>query len=374
MGDYDMEKPLHALLNQETLIGVLSKVLSKKISLVDAQTKRLAGGTVGEVFLVEGVAWTTEGDKLPYELVLKIQEKWERPGDLMSWRREYDLYASDFAMVFSDLFCWPLCHHASMDGDTYQLWMERARGNSGEDLTTDMLEKAALELGRFQGRVHHYSETLRQLGCLGDLGYMERDHEEWEVQRYNYDFLCSEQCRIPEHVKKMIRKHPWNNGKTIEYNYLRSDECDIPIHLKQMIIDIDDNRKTIFEKMKRLPVVLCHRDFWFENIFYDEGRIVLIDWDCAGWGFLGEDIASLIADDTKTECLHEYYQRFIPAYLKGLSEYMEIPVMEKMRIWEMILIKFGYRMVQNHMFTESQSIKRKQVKRLQAIFEMKNIE
>jgi len=50
-----------------------------------------------------------------------------------------------------------------------------------------------------------------------------------------------------------------------------------------------------------LPIVLCHRDFWIENIFLSQGKLRLIDWDCVGWGFAGEDIASLIADDKDVE-------------------------------------------------------------------------
>ncbi len=66
-----------------------------------------------------------------------------------------------------------------------------------------------------------------------------------------------------------------------------------------------------------MPVVLCHRDLWIENIFLSDGRIRLIDCDCTGWSFIGEDIASLIADYTDVEDLDEYFRKLVPAYLKG---------------------------------------------------------
>ena len=60
---------------------------------------------------------------------------------------------------------------------------------------------------------------------------------------------------------------------------------------------------------------------------------------------MGEDIASLIVDETDTEYLVEYYRKLVPAYYKGASEYIDISLIDNDYIWEMILIKFGYRIV-----------------------------
>jgi hypothetical protein len=51
---------------------------------------------------------------------------------------------------------------------------------------------------------------------------------------------------------------------------------------------------------------------------------------------------------------------------------MEIPQDFNKYIPEIILIVFGYRMVQKHMFTESPEVKEEQVKRLQKIYEMRD--
>jgi thiamine kinase-like enzyme len=140
-----------------------------------------------------------------------------------------------------------------------------------------------------------------------------------------------------------------------------------------MLIDIQQQAKTIFTNMKLLPVVLCHRDFWIENIFLSDGKIILIDWDCAGWGFMGEDLASLIADDTDIEYLEEYCRRLIPAYYKGFSEYADLSQIENLYIREMIIIKFGYRFLQKYMFSQSSEVKNQQIKALQKIYEMKDM-
>ena len=140
-----------------------------------------------------------------------------------------------------------------------------------------------------------------------------------------------------------------------------------------MLIDIDNRARELFEAIENLPVVLCHRDLWLENIFYSDGRVTLIDWDTAGWGYMGEDIASLIADDTDAGALCEYYRRLPPAYLRGISEYISLPQANECYIREMILIKFGYRFIYQYMKSETPEAKEFQIKALQQIYDMKDI-
>ena len=359
----------------ETLANVLGKMFSVNIIHASYQTKQLHGGTLGDVRLVTGIAETIEGKKWPFKVVLKTQKKWERPGDQDSWRREYDLYTSDFGEVFTDSLRWPKYYHAEMNDDEIHLWIEYIDGISGDRLDIETLEFAATELGRFQGRIYKQQETLRNISFLSEPDTFSKNFEQWHTQTFSHEFLISDQCRLPGFLKQMLKNGEIQlyNGKSFEYGCLRSAGCDIPEYLKQMLFDIDDNREALFNSLKRLPVVLCHRDFWVENIFLSEGKIRLIDWDCAGFGYLGEDIASLIYDETETKNLHEYFCRLIPAYVKGISEYLEIPRDFNKYIQEMILIIFGYRLVQSHMFTESPEAKEEQVKRLQIIYEMRDM-
>lgn len=359
-------------ITSEIVTEVLSRQLGKTVLSVDYQITQLHGGTLGDVRLLAGTCKTAENVEEPFQLVCKIQKQWQRPGDPDSWRREYDLYTSDFDSVFSDTFRWPKCYYAEIKGDETQIWMEYINGISGTDLTEDMLEKVAIELGRFQGKLYKKQDMLHSIPCLVDTGFMQREHNQWHTQTFTYEFLCSEQCRMPEHIKEWVRDSPWDKEKSLEYNYLRSADYDIPEHLKQMLIDVDDNREMIFQNMKRLPVVLCHRDVWIENVFVSDEEIVLIDWDCAGFGYMGEDIASLIYDDIESENLQQYFHRLIPAYYKGISEYMDVPSISYEVIWEMIILKFGYRIIQEYMFTTSDDVKRESVNRLQKIYEIRD--
>ena len=361
------------MVKTETLISVLCEMLDVVIIHADYQAIELQGGTLADVRLIKGIAETIDGGKLPYEIVLKTQQKWERPGDPDSWRREYDLYVSDLGAVFSDSFRWPKCYHAEMSGDEIQIWMEYIDGASGDDLTIEMLEHAAFELGRFQSRLFCQPQIMQNLSNFSDTGFLKRDYEQWHIQKYDYEALISDDCPLSDSQKQALKDNKIQlcDGKSFEYSFLRSGECTIPQHLKQMIINIDDDMDSLFNEISNLPVVLCHRDFWIENIIYNDGKIRLIDWDTAGWGYLGEDLASLIADEIDFDNFEDYCQKLIPAYYEGISEQMDISIIDKNFIHKMVLIKFGYRMVQEYLFSETDDEREEQIQALQKIYEMK---
>lgn len=328
----------------ETLIYALSQRFKKDIISADYQTKSLQGGTVGDVYLVTGIAETTVGEKLPYSIVLKIQKKWERYGDPGSWRREYDLYMSDLETTFSDTFRWPTCYHAEMNAEEneFQLWLKFIDGVTGLDLTGDMYEQAALELGRYQGSL--YAERPAVLQSLTNLSRA-------DLMKNTY-----------------LHYRSW----PVVYDYIRSEDCEFPQHVRQMLIDIDEHSDEIFARIEQLPLVLCHRDFWVTNLIYDDGKIVLIDWDTSGWGYLGEDLASLIADEADIDHMVEYYQRCVPTYYKGFSEYADVSPIADHCVYEMILLVFGYRLVEGYLHTEDDDEKTKCIHTLQKIYEMKS--
>ena len=331
-------------INHETLTRVLCKMLGEKITDANYQTRQLHGGTLGDVRLVTGMARSAGGGELPYRVVLKTQKKWERYGDPHSWRREYDLYISELGVTFSGSFRRPACYRAEINGEENetQLWMEYIDGVSGKDLTVEMLEQAALELGRWQGRL--YAERPIFLRKLTNLGRTE------DLKNY------------------YLHYRSWN----VVYDYIRSEDCEISKHLREMLIEVDDNADEIWRRIEKLPVVLCHRDFWIANILYSDGRIILIDWDTTGWGYLGEDIKSLVADEADLDHMVECYQKCVPAYYKGFSEYVDVSHVADHCVHEMILVNFGYRLVEWYINAASPDEKALQLNVLQRIHEMGN--
>ena len=329
-------------MNIEALLHVLSEMLETEIVHADYETRQLHGGDVGLVRLVSGIALSSEGAKLPFKVVLKTQKKWERYGDPDSWRREYDLYASDLGEAFSSSLRWPKCYHAELNKDETQIWMEYIGGISGLDLTVEMYRRAAEELGRFQGKL--YAEQPAMLRSLTNLSSVD----------YAKTFY--------------LRYRSWDEV----YDYIRGPDCAIPRHLCEMLIGIDEKADEIFNRVEKLPIVLCHRDFWLANIFYADDQILLIDWDTTGWGYMGEDIASLIADEADVEHMVEIYQKCIPAYYKGFLEYADGSRITDDCIYEMILVMFGYRLVEWYKYAGSPDDKALHLNTLQKIYKMKH--
>ena len=342
---YEFHKTiLPTALTEEALTNVLCKILGTKIIRSHFQSMQLQGGTVGDVRFITGKAEASDGTRLPYKVVLKVQRKWERDGDPGSWRREYDLYKSGLGSLFTDTLRWPICYHAEMNDDETetQLWMEHIDGVSGDDLTVEMFEIAAYEIGRFQGRL--YAEKPAFLHEIANLSKVE-DLKEYYLH-----------CRAQKEM----------------YDYIRASDCEIPKHLCEMLIEVDDHSDEIWSRIEKLPVVLCHRDFWVTNIFYKDVKIVLIDWDTTGWGYMGEDIKQLISDETDPCHMVEYYQKCVPAYYKGFSEYADITHITDNCIREMILVNLGYRLVEWYMSAKSQDDKTLHLNTLQKIYEMKD--
>lgn len=331
MADQDMQpfvsmKTKTSAIDNTALTRAVSAMLCMPVKAIHYQTTPLQGGTLGDVQLVAGEAETADGQTKPFRIIRKTQRQWERPGDPASWRREYDLCQTDFHALFTGAFRWPRCYDTQETQDTNTIWMEVVKGRSGADLTLSDLALAAAELGRFQGRCSKQENALRKIGCLSDAEYTQREFAQW----------------TPD---------------TAEYMALRSDTCALPPHLRQLLIDIHSRSGALYRAIHNLPQVLCHRDYWTENIFVSDGQVAVIDWDCAGWGSIGEDIASLIADETPVEQISDYYHTLLPAYYSGLKETMELPPMHAIPIREMILLKFGYRLLQQFMYARTPEAK-----------------
>jgi len=291
--------------------------------LTDFNVQGLEGGTIGAVRLLTITEQAADGTPLPFRLVHKKTAKFARPNDPHSWRREYDLYNSAFRTLFTDRLRLPACYKAEIFDDEMHLWLEYIDGTTGEGLTPSMYERAAYELGRFQGKLYAEKPAfLQQLPNVSNTDYLQHFY-----QRYSN----------------------WHELR----GYVRDTNCALPPHICQMLIQLDAQADEFFARIKRLPVVFNHRDFWNTNIFHTPEGIVLIDWDTAGWGYMGEDIASLIADDVSPAHMLEYFEKCIPAYYRGFAEYATTPNIAKNCIYEIILLMYAYRTVEAYKFGET---------------------
>ena len=235
-------------------------------------------------------------------------------------------------------------------GDEWQVWIEYIDGVSGDDLTIDMFEQAAAGLGRFQGRL-----------------YKEKP---WEV----HNISCFTQVGFAENYYTAHLTH------ARKYNYIRTKGCEIPEHLRKMFIDTDNELEAIYSN-NTMPVVLCHRNFWADNIIFSNRETIAIDWDGAGWGYIGEDIVEFITDKVSRKYINldkqyfeELYRRLVTAYLKGFTEYADITAFDSSYIWKMFVIRTGYGiMIDRYMDAQSAARKSLIIKMIQRLYEMKDI-
>ena len=357
-------------INEGSLQLALQQMLPAPVTDIAYTASELQGGTLGDVQLLQGSV-SAAGVGTPFKLVYKRQQAWTRAGDPHSWRREYDLYTSKLADYFDDQLRWAKAYHVEATPEEITLWLEYLEGASGKELTVSTLTAAAYQLGSLQGRIAKNPEQLHSCTNLGDPGFLEREYSQWLHQHYDYDYLVSPQCRLPQHIKMLLQEGSITliPGKSFEYSLLRSPACDLPGHLQDMLLAADAQASELFQRFKNLPVLFCHRDFWVENIIQTPGFIGLIDWDTTGWGYLGEDLASLLVDDIAADLIPELAAKAIPAYIEGLSSYIELPSPQLVTecIWEMALVKFGYRLMASSMYKQNPTEREEVVKILECI-------
>ena len=309
--------------SKKSLQEVLTKKWNQEVVDAEFNITQAKGGTVGDVSFVTGTAEMSMGEKKPFQLIYKMQKKWERYGDPNSWRREYDLYRSELSNSFADSLRWPECYSARMNPEEteFELWLEYIEGTTGTSLTLQMYKKAAFELGRYQGRLYaEQPDYLKKINNLSEVDFMKNGY---------------------------LHYRSWN----VVYDYIRSEECEIPKEFCRLMMHLDETSEEIFRRLESLPVVLCHRDFWVANIFYSKGDISLIDWDTAGFGYMGEDIASLVADEADLSLMPQLFSECAHSYYEGFRMYCPDVEFTDNCIFEMILMKFGYRLVEGFLET-----------------------
>lgn len=328
---------------ENTLKKVLHCKLNKRVQSVKYEEKQLQGGTVADVRLITGTA-TAGTETIPFDVVLKVQDKWERFADEHSWRREYDLYLSKLCGLFNEDFSWPRYYLMEKEEDQIRIWMEYADGVKGNDFTVEMYAKAAEALGRFQGKL--YKE---QPCCLDNITNLS-----------NQSFIKD----------TFYRYSTWPEAN----DFLRGDDCTLPKHLQSMLIELIDNGDKYWELIEKLPIVFSQRDYWFTNIFLKDDKITCIDWDTTGWGHLGEDIASLISDEIMPDMVPKLYEACVPAYYKGFKEFVPEFDTDSDLIYELILVSFGLRIMADHMYSKTDEDKKLNADILDSIYNLKQKE
>lgn len=196
------------------------------------------------------------------------------PSDPWYWRREVALLSSGLLDTLPDSRIRPPHVRAVCERDdgSIALFLEDVSGYAGSRWSFARYRVAARHLGRLHG-AYLAGAAAPRAGILSHhwlAAYLERRHDLVGTLRPRGNLSEEHRRLVPDAV----------------------------LHAAQRVWD---ERATLLGYLERMPQVLCHLDLHPANLFAlrdDDGveRTVLIDWQFAGIGALGEDIGNLALD------------------------------------------------------------------------------
>ena len=312
-------------LNKPLLLQALSNKFGFVVIDAVYETELLQGGDVGEVNKISGEAVTADAGMV-FSLVFKNQKKWERHGDPECWRREYEIYRHGLdKKILGKTLMFPQCYLLNESSDATQIWMEYIEGKTSEkDLHAPELSLAAQKLGELQAEFHRTGQH--------NLPFLRK-----------YPAVCSSFDLWYGRVKDLL-------GSGID---------GLPEDIGLILNSYAGKADEIFASFSKLPVTLCQGDFYHDNLIFRESsagtNIYVIDWDCAGYGYMGEDAVDLLLEsfvysDRDVALLPEYKQRIISSYLRGVqSGGVEFSMNDDL-VRDIFALAWGFRIVDHYLY------------------------
>ena len=328
-------------ISKASLLAALSSMFGAGISDAEYTAETLRGGTVGEVCHIAGHAI---GDcaRYPFSLVLKTQRRWHRPGDPDSWRREYDIYKQGLTDLLPRALRLPRCWLLEEGDDVTRIWMAYIDGRSGSShLHADELALAARRLGEMQAGFH-----LR--GRRG-LPYLRA----YPAIRSSFDL--------------------WSNRML---PLLKLPMDGFPDELRKTLNDYAARSKPLLEQFKALPLTLCQGDVHHDNLIFsgsgEEAEIYLIDWDSAGYGFMGEDAVDVLMEafvysDRDVRLLPGFRQKIIGGYCQGAGSRGVGFEMSGQLIKDIFALAWGFRLADLFLYHKDELPKKRCVEILETM-------
>lgn len=311
-------------ISKSSLLQALSNMLGVQISDATYETELLQGGDVGEVYKVSGKAMTSDGSH-PFALVLKKQKKWDRHGDTECWRREYEIYRHGLDQGLLQTIKLPRCYHLEESGEFTHIWMEYIEGKTGDNIIhAPELTLAAEKLGELQAAFHKNGQH--------DLPYL----RSFPAIRSSFDLWWG-------HTKKA----------------LASEIEGFPEELRNTLNDYAARADSLLDAMDNLPLTICQGDFYHDNIIFKprlEGEdIYVIDWDCAGYGRMGEDAVDILMEafvysDRDVSLMPDFKKSIIDGYLRGVQKGGMEYKMDDALVRDIFALAWGFRITDQFLY------------------------
>lgn len=293
-------------LGADALAPVAEEALGCAGARVSAwRCERLYGGNRGAgVFRLEGQARcpASAGQAVrPWCAVLKVIRPHPiHPRD--DWALEAQLYQSGMLARLPGGLRAPRCYAVQQRADDeWWLWMEAIQGRLGTSWDRADLQCAARRLGQFNGA---YAAGYP----LPEARWLQADALRGYVRRYAAD--------VPSLWQGLAQGHP-----------LVQRMC--PPEVAKGLRRVWDATDFLLAAVSRLPRIFCHNDAGGRNLFLNPQpggeELVAVDWDFAGQGALGQELAPLCAELTnpgqysvaEAPALRE---AIYAAYLEGLRD------------------------------------------------------
>ncbi|WP_044505073.1 aminoglycoside phosphotransferase family protein, partial [Megasphaera massiliensis] len=267
------------------------------------------------------------------------QRKWERHGDPNCWRREHDLY--DANVIIPNQIKLPCCLLLEEEADLTRIWMEYVEGVTGKHLDAEDLVLTAERLGSFQADYH--LRGRRDLSLLRGYPAVGSSFDLW-----------------------------WNNVK----EPLRDTIEGFPDELRQILNGYAEQANELLNLLEALPVTLCQGDVHQGNIILrkDSGTtsVYLIDWDCAGYGRMGEDAIDLLIEafvysDWDVSMLPGLRRGIMDSYCQGAKlQGVDFDLGDKL-VRDVFVLAWGFRIVSIYLYGQNECPKERYVQILYAM-------
>ncbi|MEM7097377.1 MAG: phosphotransferase [Pseudomonadota bacterium] len=221
----------------------------------------------------------------------------EEPRHWNYWRREIEVYRSEFRELVADAQVrLPQLFHVEEGEQHITLILEDVGSRTGTGLSEIDYEVILRRWGQAQG-------------LLAEQNFLRHT---WTSEQF-------------------IRRY--TTSKPVDWRVLGdSDAWQLPVirknwpgQLKEGLQFLYQHREALYGIVENAQQLPSHLDFWPNNVILDDqGWVVLIDLGFAGSGAWGEDLGNFIPDAVfdgfvLADSLHALESRLLHAYLEGLS-------------------------------------------------------
>ena len=271
-----------------------------KLSLIDWQITRITGGVDAgsTIYRLSGKA-ESKGQEKNWSMIMKqiqTEEAFSDPNSFHYWKREIQVYQSKMIDHLPGNFSTPKIYSIQKNPDgSYCIFMEDVQDEFRHPWPISQFIDTAYQLGRFNG------------AYLVDKSLPD---DRWVSRNWLRKYLI--------YATPMVDFIKQNPDQPVVKSLLPG--LSLP-----MTLSLWDAFPRLIERLDELPQTFCHQDAFTRNLFYQNGKLIAIDWGYAGIAPVGAELAPLIGvafdySGFPSNRAEELDQACFERYLDGLRD------------------------------------------------------